>query len=255
MKPKHSRNTIAITIWNNVTAAVTRPYTGSLSHYTISAVLLLWIFLAYDYTTVDMPWLKPILALVAAVIVRFQKWDLLPLLTALVVFGNYYAYVDKIDHYIMFDLLPLLIWSIIRYQESWYLYALLGFYFSTSGFAKLYHGWLALGTQRVENTVLYFNSALGIEGPIAVYALTTFPVWFWELLDWVTVLFELSWGLLIFDKRLAKVLLPLVVFFHFSTWLLLKIHFVLLLPVYLILVAMVYGNQGSLSTTHSEKVN
>ncbi|MEL6835585.1 MAG: hypothetical protein AAFP77_21465, partial [Bacteroidota bacterium] len=72
---------------------------------------------------------------------------------------------------------------------------------------------------------------------------------------WVTVLFELSWGLLIFDKRLAKVLLPLVVFFHFSTWLLLKIHFVLLLPVYLILVAMVYGNQGSLSTTHSEKVN
>lgn len=243
MKLTHSKNTIFTTIFKPVVKLATRQLHGKLSSSTISAIIVMWVFLLNDYSSIGLAPVSSLIAVGASIAVLTRWWDVLPGLTCMVVAANYFAYADKIDHQILYDLLPLFIWIIIRYQDAWLLFFWTAFYYATSGFAKLWHGWLSWETQRLENIMLYFHRALKIETPIGELMLSSgLPTALWEVMDYAAVLFELGWIIIMIIPRSVYFMVSGAVVFHLINYMMLGIGFWPMFPVYALLMACIHQN-------------
>lgn len=227
--------------------AATRPYSGVLTTSQISALLILWVLLINDYAPVQLPWLRPAIQVATVVIVYFRSWDSLPVLSIATILGNIFIYQDKIDHSILSDLIPAFLWVVIRFKDAWVIFFLTAFFFATSGFSKLYGGWLALDTQAARSYVLNFV-ALGRSGDWAVQSLQSLPRWLWEVFDYATVLFELTWLIVALRPRMALAMIPASAVFHLSTYMLLGINFRGIWVVYLLMITVIRSHKRFLHT-------
>ncbi len=101
----------------------------------------------------------------------------------------------------------------------------LAFMMFTAGFPKILGGWLDPATQATQGHLLnqYFEN--GRQALLASAALKTDHPFFWEVLDWSTVIFETGFLFAVWKARLFKIFLCIAVLFHFSTMMILNIAF------------------------------
>lgn len=112
--------------------------------------------------------------------------------------------------------------------ESWpltFIAVLIGFMMFTAGFPKILGGWLDISTQATQGHLLNQYYVRGRQDLLAGAAVNFQSVFFWELLDWGTILFEIGFLVAIIKKRWFLTLLSLAVLFHFSTMMFLNIAF------------------------------
>lgn len=112
--------------------------------------------------------------------------------------------------------------------ESWPLVLLslfIGFMMFTAGFPKILGGWLDPSTHAVKAHIFRQFFVHGREAFLAGYAIQFQNDFIWEILDWVTVSFEIGFLIAVWKATWFRFLLVVVVFFHFSTHLLLNISF------------------------------
>lgn len=112
--------------------------------------------------------------------------------------------------------------------ESWPLVLLslfIGFMMFTSGFPKILGGWLDPSTHAVQAHLFRQFFAHEREAFLAGYAIQIQNGVFWELLDWVTIIFEIGFLVAVRKASWFRFFLVLAVFFHFSTKMLLNISF------------------------------
>lgn len=121
--------------------------------------------------------------------------------------------------------------------ESWPLVLLslfIGFMMFTAGFPKILGGWLDPSTQAVKAHLFRQFFVHEREAFLAGYAIQFHNDLFWELFDWVTIVFEIGFLIAVWKAKWFRLFLIIVVFFHFSTKLLLNISF---LPNFLVYAA------------------
>lgn len=152
--------------------------------------------------------------------------------------------VGKVNHEILVAIFPILMafsnWGVSfsvdsirntgkkRKPESWPLVMLslfIGFMMFTAGFPKILGGWLDPSTHAVKAHLFRQFFVHEREAFLAGYAIQFQYDLFWELLDWITVLFEVGFLVAVLRATWFRSLLIFVVFFHFSTKLLLNISF------------------------------
>lgn len=102
---------------------------------------------------------------------------------------------------------------------------LIGFAFFTSGLAKLTGGWLSVEASAVEQ--YFFNTILGVgrDGLLSDWVMTWNAPLLWEMLDWMTVLFECGFLLAVFSRRWFRWFCFFGLCFHIGILLILDISF------------------------------
>jgi hypothetical protein len=172
-----------------------------------------------------------------------KKASIITGITILLLQGGIYS-VGKVNHEILIGMVPLLMaysnWGAAysadefggqvsnRNIETWpvtLLSIFLGFMMFTAGFPKILGGWLDLTTQATQGHLMnqYFEN--GRQALLAPYAVATDSAFFWELLDWATIIFEVGFIFVVWKPRLFKMIAGIAVLFHFSTMMLLNIAF------------------------------
>lgn len=127
--------------------------------------------------------------------------------------------------------------------ESWPLVLLslfIGFMMFTAGFPKILGGWLDPSTHAVRGHVFRQFFIHEREAFLAGYAIQFENDLFWELLDWLTILFEVGFLFAIRKATWFRSFLIIAVLFHFSTKLLMNISF---LPNFLAYSAFLYWSE------------
>lgn len=171
------------------------------------------------------------------------KWaSLITGLSVLLLQGFIFS-VGKIDHEILLALVPALMaysnWGAAfsidslrktgdRRTESWPLTLLalfIGFMMFTAGFPKILGGWLDLSTQAAQSHLLNQFYVRERQDLLAVFAVQWYRPFFWEILDWATVLFEIGFLIAIFRASWFKIFIGIAVLFHFSTMMVMNIAF------------------------------
>lgn len=112
--------------------------------------------------------------------------------------------------------------------ESWPLVLLslfVGFMMFTAGFPKILGGWLDPSTQAVNAHLFRQFFVHNREAFLAGYAIQFHNDFLWEILDWITILFEIGFLVAVWKAHWFRFMVMFVVFFHFSTSLLLNISF------------------------------
>ncbi len=165
-------------------------------------------------------------------------------------YGTFAHSFGKIDHSILFTLFPLVmsfsnwgaVWSIDAAQgrgsstvHAWPLAlmaTLIAFSMFTSGYYKLISGWLDTSTHATHSKV-FSNVYAWQRGDLLAPAATrfSFPL-FWELLDWLTVIWEMGFMVALFFPKIFRWFVGYAVFFHLGVLLLLNIDFSINLLVY-----------------------
>lgn len=175
---------------------------------------------------------------------------------ALLLIGYGFAFsVGKINHVILFALLPLVMvasnWGAgysmdalrtarpARRVHAWPLTMmalLVGFAMFTAGFSKLLGGWLDPTTQATQGHFVkhfFVRERQDLLAPI--FASVEHP-FFWEALDVATVAFEVGFLVAAFFPAATRLFAACAVLFHFSTMVMLNISFIFHLPVYAVFV-------------------
>ncbi|MCC5914537.1 MAG: HTTM domain-containing protein [Balneolaceae bacterium] len=164
--------------------------------------------------------------------------------TLLLLLQGIFFSVGKIDHEILIAVVPLLMafsnWGICYSideksdrttglsPESWplpMLALLIGFMMFTAGFPKILGGWLDPSTQATYGHLLNQFFVRERQELLAAQFLMIESRWFWELLDWGTVIFEIGFLVAVFRRRWFNLFLSIAVLFHFSTMMMLNIAF------------------------------
>lgn len=112
--------------------------------------------------------------------------------------------------------------------ESWPLVLLslfIGFMMFTAGFPKILGGWLDPSTHAVRSHFFRQYFVHGRQAFLAPYAINFENGFFWELLDWVTIVFEIGFLFAVRKAKWFRFFLIVAVFFHFSTMMLFNISF------------------------------
>lgn len=152
--------------------------------------------------------------------------------------------VGKINHEIILSLVPLLMafsnwgacFSVDEMLDrngkkdvySWPLTLLalfIAFMMFTAGFPKILGGWLDPATQAVKGHVLNQYFVKDRDALLAPFVLQIDSPITWEILDWVTIIFEIGFLIALWRATWFKIFLIVAVFFHFSTQLLMNISF------------------------------
>lgn len=119
--------------------------------------------------------------------------------------------------------------------ESWPLTLLalfIGFMMFTAGFAKLLGGWLNPDTQATMGHLFNQYFGKGRQDLLAGYILNIESTVFWEVLDYVTIIFEMGFLAAIFHPRTTKLFVSFAVMFHFSIMMMMNIPFLHNFPAY-----------------------
>ncbi|MDA0766109.1 MAG: hypothetical protein O3A87_01410 [Verrucomicrobia bacterium] len=145
----------------------------------------------------------------------------------------------KIDHDFVILLAPLLL-SVSGISPQRSLMFCVGMYFASSGMAKVVGHWLDPGTQASLSWALQYYHGSGKEEFLLRWSLENLPGWAWEVVDQLTVLFELAvpLGML---PRFRKWIVLSVPLFHFGTVLVFGIDFARLMLVYVPLALVCWG--------------
>ena len=115
-----------------------------------------------------------------------------------------------------------------RQTESWPLTLLalfIGFMMFTAGFPKILGGWLDPTTQATQGHLLNQFFVRERQAMLAEFMVQFDSVLFWELLDWITVLFEIGFLAAVFSPKWFRRFVAFAVLFHFSTMMTLNIAF------------------------------
>ena len=160
------------------------------------------------------------------------KWIVGTGLTLCLTFTSGFFYsAGKIDHDFVVLLLPVFL-TLPGVTPKRALLFCLAVYFASSGIAKAAGGWLDLNTQASLSWALTYSHAYGKTELLLAWSLTNLPGWSWEILDQLTVWFELCVPLALLPplRHWIALTIPL---FHLFTVLLFGIDFARLLLVYL----------------------
>jgi len=151
--------------------------------------------------------------------------------------------VGKVNHEIVVALVPFLMafsnWGAsfsldsirrghISRVESWpvtLLALFIGFMMFTAGFPKILGGWLDPSTQAAQGHLLNQFFVRERQAFLAGYMVQFDSVIFWELLDWITVIFEIGFLVAVINSRWFRYFIAFAVLFHFSTMMTLNIAF------------------------------
>lgn len=149
----------------------------------------------------------------------------------------------KIDHFILVPVVPLIMafsgWgatysvdklrskSAMETPQGWplvLLALLIGFMMFTAGFPKILGGWLHLDTQATQGHYFKQFFVRGRQDLLAPYGQHIGRFW-WEVLDYVTIAFEVGFLVAIINPRSTRIFICIAVLFHFCTMLILNISF------------------------------
>ena len=158
------------------------------------------------------------------------------LTVCLTIMSGFLYSAGKIDHDLVILLVPMLM-TLPGISPKRALLFCLAVYFASSGLAKALGGWLDPGTQATLSWALLYFHDHGKTEAVLEWTLTSLPGWSWEILDQLTVWFELLVPLALLP-RLRPWIALLIPGFHFGVLLLFGIDFARLLLVYLPLALM-----------------
>lgn len=182
-----------------------------------------WLVVAIDLAS---------LLVLAIWVTGWGKWIIGSVLTLLLTASSGFFYAaGKIDHDFVILLVPLLL-TIPGISPKRALLFCLSVYFASAGFAKAIGGWLDLETQASLSWALTYAHAYQKTEPLLLWSLATWPGWTWEIIDQVTVWFELAVPLALLPRFLPFISLT-VPLFHLGTVALFGIDFARLLLVYI----------------------
>lgn len=174
------------------------------------------------------------------------------LITILLIIGNSFMYsFGKIDHDILFVLLPGLMaysgwgnyYSLDAYYDNrlpskpWLVTLvafILGFSMWTAGVPKYLHGWLDPSSQAVYGYFIrkyYSNSELAL---LATFMVNNFNDYLWEVFDWLAVIFELGFLVAFFKAKIFRVFVFFALCFHLINGLMINVYFIVNTVVYLL---------------------
>lgn len=188
-----------------------------------------------------------VLSVLAMLLGYRTKWaSILSGLFILILQGLIYS-IGKVNHEILVPLVPILMafsnwgnsFSIDSLKPperktdtstiaSWPLVLLsvfIGFMMFTSGWPKILGGWLDPTTHAVKAHLFNQYFVHEREAYLAGYAVQINSQIFWEILDWITIIFEIGFLVSIRKAKWFRFFLVFAVFFHFSTKMLLNISF------------------------------
>lgn len=180
------------------------------------------------------------------------RWASIVTTILLLIGSGWFFSAGKINHTMLFVLLPLVMafsnWgaafsidarlrgtSQTPSVASWplTLAALLtGFAMFTAGVPKILGGWLDPSTQAVQSRVIdqfFVHERQDLLAPIALHLDAP---WLWEGLDWITVLFEVGFLVAIVHPVSTRLFAAAAVLFHAGVMLIMNIAFLPNLPIY-----------------------
>jgi hypothetical protein len=108
----------------------------------------------------------------------------------------------------------------------------IGFMMFTAGFAKVLGGWLSTGTQATLGHFFIQFFTNGRQDLLAPILITVDYRFFWEMIDYATVVFEVGFLLAILHPKSTKIFISCAVVFHFSIMMSLNISFLPNFPAY-----------------------
>ncbi|MEX0771566.1 MAG: HTTM domain-containing protein [Balneolales bacterium] len=165
-------------------------------------------------------------------------------------FGFSYS-LGKVNHTLLFLILPLvLMWSnwgaayswdamqrpkITQKVESWPLTLLIlftGFMFFTAGFPKILGGWLSPDSLATRGHLFNQYFVSGRVDLMAGWFIAFEARWFWIMLDYLTIIFEVGFLIAVLHPVSIRIFLVLAVIFHTGTLMMLNIAFATNLIVY-----------------------
>lgn len=168
----------------------------------------------------------------------------------LILTGNGFAYsMGKINHDLLLAAVPLVMafsnwgsaWSADaaagrkKEPENWpvsLLALMLGFMMFTAGFPKLLGGWLDIHTNATYGHFIKHYFVNQRQDLLSELFLDIENRFFWESLDWATVVFEIGFLFAILKAPVLRFWCALAVVFHFMVMMMLNISFISNLPVY-----------------------
>lgn len=109
---------------------------------------------------------------------------------------------------------------------------LVGFGMLTAGAAKLVSGWLDPTTAAVRGQLYNHFFVNGRQDLLAPWYLQVDSAWFWEAIDYLTVIFEIGVFVAVLSRTSLRILLAVAVIFHFNVMLMFNIPFAENLIVY-----------------------
>lgn len=101
----------------------------------------------------------------------------------------------------------------------------IGFMMFTAGFAKILGGWLLIDTQATVGHVFNQYFGKGRQDLLAAAMLQIDSPFFWEFLDYTTIIFETGFLVAIFHPKSTKLFICFAVLFHFSVMVMMNISF------------------------------
>lgn len=113
---------------------------------------------------------------------------------------------------------------------------LLGFAMFSAGLPKLLGGWLDPTTQATRGHFFTQYYVIGDLKLLAPFMSTFTNQWLWEIMDWVAVLFELSFLLAVISPKWFRRIIVMAVIFHCSTFMVFNISFHFQYSVYLLFI-------------------
>ena len=171
------------------------------------------------------------------------KWaSILTGISLLILQGFIYS-VGKVNHEIVIPLVPVIMafsnWGVAYSVDSWrkkrtsapesWPLSLLALFIAammfTAGFPKILGGWLDPATQATQGHLFNQFFIRERQALLAGWAVGFNQVIFWEILDWLTILFEIGFIIALLKAGWFRMFVGLAVVFHFSTMLVLNIAF------------------------------
>ncbi|MEX0780787.1 MAG: HTTM domain-containing protein [Balneolales bacterium] len=150
----------------------------------------------------------------------------------------------KVNHTLPYSVLPIiLMWSNWGAGYSWDAYynldkqpkveswpltlliLIVGFMFFTAGFPKILGDWLSFDTLATRGHLFNQYFVSGRMDLMAGWFITLEARWFWLMLDYLTIIFEVGFLIAILHPVSARIFLVIAVFFHAGTMLMLNIAF------------------------------
>ncbi|TVR16111.1 MAG: hypothetical protein EA391_08670 [Balneolaceae bacterium] len=184
-----------------------------------------------------------VISLFAMLAGYFTKWaSLITGISILILQGFIYS-IGKVNHEIVVPLVPIIMafsnWGYAysvdsmrkkktRNPESWPLTLLalfVAFMMFTAGFPKILGGWLDPSTQAAQGHLFNQFFIRERQALLAGWAVGFNNVVFWEMLDWLTILFEIGFIAALFKASWFRLFVGFAVVFHFSTMMTLNIAF------------------------------
>lgn len=208
----------------------------------------MWLFDGFPGEEFFMALHLTLIVLLVLLLVGYKsQWVSILVGVVLLIIKGFVYSVGKINHDLLLPLTPIVMafsgWGAaysvdaLRFNRqdqhprvaSWPLTLLtlfIGFMMFTAGFAKLLGGWLQIDSQATVGHVFNQYYGKGRQDLLAGVMLQIESPVFWEILDYITLIFEIGFVIAIFHSKTTKLFVSFAVLFHFSVMVMMNISFV-----------------------------